>query len=502
MRILPRQFHLRLSAVLWLLIALFAAMQILVLLYVFYRTSDDWEQRLQWDLAHHIAQELHPHLGPAPDIVRIKEILFRATLHNPKLQPYIIDRRGHIILSLISPRFIREHGIPVDGIEDFLQIKPSRSFPLYHADPQYPEAGRNRIFSAAKIHFAGKPAYLYIVLNSQRAENFLNGVKDYYLYMTSLWSSIIMTLAVGLIGSLLLYFATTRFRHIGTVVEKISAGELSERVPVRGADEIAQLAAGVNKMADEISRNIEQLKEKDRLRRELIANVSHDLSSPASAIISYLELLREDESALSTAKRREYLETAFASAKSLSGLIRDLFELAKIEAREKVPSIEPFPAIDVVTEEVLPRLFPLAKEHRVELRAEYPETLPLAAGDETLIARVLVNLTENAIRYSGAGSQVTISLQEAPDGIAIEVRDTGQGIAEEDLNRIFEPFYRGRSSAGRALPGTGLGLAIVKRIIEAHGQNLTVASKPGAGTSFRFSLPIYQPPSPAAHSRA
>ncbi len=150
MRILPRQFHLRLSAVLWLLIALFAAMQSIMLLYVFYRTSDDWEQRLQWDLAHHLAQELHPYLGPAPDIVRIKEILFRATLHNPKLQPYILDRRGHIILSLISPRFIREHGISVDGIEDFLRLKPSRSFPLYHADPQYPASDYFKIETAGK----------------------------------------------------------------------------------------------------------------------------------------------------------------------------------------------------------------------------------------------------------------------------------------------------------------------------------------------------------------
>jgi signal transduction histidine kinase len=225
------------------------------------------------------------------------------------------------------------------------------------------------------------------------------------------------------------------------------------------------------------------------LRRELIANVSHDLRSPLASLRGYLDTLLLKEATLSIAERRAYLEIALRQAEHLQLLISELFELARLDFQGY--RIEPEPVqIGELARDVTQKFHLAARNQQVALRTEIDSEGGLVLADIGLIERTLTNLLENALAHTPAGGSIVLSVGASNTRVVVRVSDTGAGIAAADLPRIFERFYRVDKARSRNAKGSGLGLAIVKRILELHGSEIRVDSVVDRGTTFWFELPL------------
>ncbi len=238
----------------------------------------------------------------------------------------------------------------------------------------------------------------------------------------------------------------------------------------------------------------------DRSRRELIVNVSHELRTPIASIRGHIESLlmeREEEeggNAPDLAESRDYLTIVHREVERLSTLVEDLLSLARMDSDELHLDVVPIVAGEVV-EEVYGTMAPLArKERQVTLIRKVAPGLPLMLADRQRLVQVLLNLVRNAITSTPQGGIVSITVERADDdSLALVVADTGIGIANEDLERVFERFYRTDASRARTSGGFGLGLAIVRDLVKAMGGSITVESKVGEGSCFRVLLPIAAP---------
>ncbi len=254
-------------------------------------------------------------------------------------------------------------------------------------------------------------------------------------------------------------------------------------------DEIDRLGHAFQQMAQRINEQLHSLQRIDAQRRELLANVSHDLRTPLASMRGYLETLLLKEGTLTPQEHRNYLQVAARQAERLGKLIADLFELTKLDAREVTLNAEPFPITELVQDVV--QKFSLSSVQRgVRVESEFSESMLQVHADISLIERVLENLIENALRHTGQGGVVRVAVEPADGRIKLRVSDTGSGIAPADLPNIFERFYQVDRNMGSSPGGAGLGLAIAKRVVALHGSDIKVESELGRGTSFYFDLPV------------
>ena len=305
------------------------------------------------------------------------------------------------------------------------------------------------------------------------------------------------------LGSALAGAITARVRALHRGARAVASGDLTARVEVRGSDEIAGLAREFNRMAAQLASAAAERERQEAARRDLIAAVSHDLRTPLASLRAMLEAMAdglvEDE-----ATRARYVATMRGQVALLSSLIDDLFELSQIEAGALRLDLQRVAPGDVVSD-VIEALRPQAAERGVELRADVAPGLPAVHAAAQRIERVLANLVTNAIQHTPAGGSVGLAVYAAPPraasgeaapgqqpSVVFEVRDSGEGIAPEDLPHVFERFYRGEKSRSRGTGGAGLGLAIAKGIVEAHGGRIWIESAPGQGTKVCFTLPAAQ----------
>jgi len=227
-------------------------------------------------------------------------------------------------------------------------------------------------------------------------------------------------------------------------------------------------------------------KRMDSVRRDFVANVSHELRTPLASIKAMAEtiLLRAQEDPGVAA---EFAKKVVEEAERLTALSDDLLDLARIEAGRRPIRSERF-ALAEVGERVASEFGPKAQDKRIELRMEMPGDLEIDA-DRDAVYQIFANLVDNAVKYTPAGGQVTVSASEENGQVAVQVADTGVGIPKSDLPRIFERFYRADKARSRQSGGTGLGLSIVKHLVEAHGGTVSVESAPNRGSTFTFTLP-------------
>ena len=230
--------------------------------------------------------------------------------------------------------------------------------------------------------------------------------------------------------------------------------------------------------------DVTELRRLEGVRREFVANVSHELRTPLTAIRGYAETLQGD---LSPEQRRQFLDVILRHADRLTVLIEELLELSRIEGGMRELSLEPIDVAATVRgllQDLKPRLD--ARELRADVLATQT---PRARADRRALEQVLLNLLDNAIKYSDPGGAIEIAVSGSKSGVRIEVSDTGIGIPEEDRKRIFERFYRVDKARSRDLGGTGLGLAIVKHLVQAQEGEVFVAARAGPGTTFSVHLP-------------
>ena len=265
----------------------------------------------------------------------------------------------------------------------------------------------------------------------------------------------------------------------------VAAGDLSVRVPVRYHGEAQELAAAFNAMTEELARA-------DKLRRNLTADVAHELRTPLSIIRGKLEGVLDGVYPATP----EHLEPVLEETRLLTQLVEDLRLLALVEAGELALEKRAMDVSDLLRDAQV-NFGPQASDRGVTLALDVPAELPKVMADWRRIAQVLSNLLTNALRHTPEGGRVSLSATvtrspaEREEGmVEVTVADTGTGIPPEDLPYIFERFWRGEKSRSRAGGGSGLGLTIARQLVEMHGGAISVASTPGQGSEFRFTLPV------------
>lgn len=284
----------------------------------------------------------------------------------------------------------------------------------------------------------------------------------------------------GLLGGLLAQAVTRPVRALTGAAQAVAGGQLDAQVPETSRDELGQLSRAFNEMT-------RRLQEARRVQTDFVANVSHELRTPLTSIKGMVETLR-DGAADDVEVRDRFLATVESETDRLIRLVNDLLLLSRLDAGALALHRRPVDLFELV-QVAVERLAPQARARGVTVRAECDEAVPFVPADPDRLAQVLVNLLDNAIKYSPADGVVTVRVRQAGPDLQVEVRDQGPGIPEADLARIGERFYRADKARTRAEGGSGLGLSIARALVEAHGGELRLESTEGTGTVVTFTLP-------------
>ncbi len=274
--------------------------------------------------------------------------------------------------------------------------------------------------------------------------------------------------------------------EIAIVAEQIREGNFEKRIPIRSSDEMGKLAENLNSMVDKLNEDITMLKKLERIRSEFLGNVSHELRTPIFAVEGLLETLLNgaiDDPTVS----KDFVERALRNARRLNALLGDLIEISHIQSGEMKMNYEMF-SINEFFVQILSDLESLAEQKNITVMLNNPISSLSVYGDKERLKQVMVNLIDNAIKYTQRGGKVIVTATSEQGGVKISVKDTGIGIATEHHSRIFERFYRVDKERSRESGGTGLGLAIVKHIVEAHESKMEIQSQVGRGSEFSFRL--------------
>jgi signal transduction histidine kinase len=322
--------------------------------------------------------------------------------------------------------------------------------------------------------------------------------------------SIIVLLAM--VGVVIVGAALSRaiLRQVSALLEAnraIGRGDLTARVPVESGDELGEFARGVNQMAEQLQGSYETLEirvaqrteEVQRLlreRTEFFASLSHELRTPLAVILGEVKLMHDDGDAMPNWVR-EAAERLGQSAEQLLSLVNEVLELARGETgRLEIRTSE----VDVpqVVDEMRSTIKGLARTGDVDVNVKLPPGLPKVRADRVRLREVLVNLVDNAVKYTPQGGRVELSAAAHNGSVEISVADNGVGIPRESIPLLFEPFYRVPGvTTQRGQAASGLGLALAKRLVEAQGGIIRVKSKPGTGSEFSFTVPLYTKKVPA-----
>jgi len=481
------RLHTRLTLAFGVLLAVLAIALAIWIADIAERYRAEVSQRLNAGIAMYVTGELALLDESGINRAAVDELARRVMTVNPSADVYLLAPDGRVIASLKPEERITQPVVDLGPVRRFLDDENNR--PLFGDDPT--DTGRQEVFSVAPVLRDGRVlGYLYVVLGSERFESVVAAVRGSYSLKLGLLAGGAVLIATFLTGGVLFAVLTLPLRRLARRMLDWTSRTLDTpgRAGAQAAtDEIAALETQFETMAKRIESQIGELKAADTLRRELVANVSHDLRTPLASLRGYLETVLLTDGALQAGTRREYLEIARRHAQHLERLIAALFELSKLESGAIVPVLEPFSMAELLHDIAL-RFRLRAEQLGVELITDIEANASLALGDLALVERVLENLLDNALRHTSQGGRVSLELRGARDHLRVAVVDTGSGVAPQDLPHLFDRHYRGgeRRESGRG----GLGLAIVRRIVELHGESVTLRSTPGIGTSVEFGIPV------------
>lgn len=484
--------YIKLVLVLFLLFLGIGAVFLFVAMYTAPMYQQEVSQQLNHDLARYIVKE---HVLIEDGQVQqnnLAELFQNVMIINPSLELYLLDADGRVIGHSMAPDKVKQKQISLTPVNRFLERRDAGL--IMGDDPGH--ATRQNSFSVAPIDVDNqRQGYIYAILGSEKI-NRISDVLQRSLIMR--WSAASIAVALGfafVAGLLLFFFLMRKLRVLSSAMQTFKDTQLQVNEVVvepddATLDEIERMTVTFQKMAQRIEEQMQHLQEVESTRREMVANISHDLRTPLASLSGFLETLQLKPAELSEENKQAYLRIAYENAQRLTRLVEELFELAKLDANELQPSVESFSLAELAFD-VSHKFHLRAREQNIEFNVVVGEQVPDVSADVGMIERVLDNLIDNSFKHTpGRGH---ISLQVAPRDCSVEiaVSDTGYGIAAEELPYVLKRFYKKTSNTGTsdADSGLGLGLAIASRIVEMHGGHLSVDSVLHQGTTFRFSLP-------------
>jgi len=483
-----KYLYLKISAILLGLLVILGFIFVCLMGFFAKEYLQETNQMLYGDIANQMTKEVKPLVDGKVDTLEVQKIMNSMMVINPSIEVYLLDTQGEIITYVAPSKRVKSESVDLQPLKKFIEAKDFTF--IKGDDPRFP--GDPKVFSAAPIMENDQlQGYLYIILASQKQASAISYLVNCYIPQlgVSLFSGALV--AALILGLLAIWFLTKNLRRYIETVTKFKEGDLSVRVCKNAKGDFPVLGDTFNEMADTIVANIAELKSVENLRRELIANVSHDLRTPLAIMQGYVETLMIKDGKLDANSRKKYLNIILNSSEKLSELITQLFEYAKLEARQMELKKEPFQMTDLV-QDAFSKYQVLAEDKEITVQVEYEENLPIVFADVSLVERVIQNLMDNAIKFTPKGGVITIGLEELRNGVEIKVADTGPGIPAEEQAFIFDRYRKTKTSmTSSGNNGAGLGLAIVKKILELHDATIAVHSKLNEGTAFTFALPTY-----------
>lgn len=487
-----KSLYSKLAAVLTSLFILMGLAIIVVTLFSTEMYNQEVNQRLNSDLARHIVAEKLLLQDNRVNQEALEDIFHMLMVINPSIEIYLLDTEGRILSFSAAPGKVKAQLVDMVPVRDLLS--GDEAMPVLGDDPRNP--GRQKVFTVARIPEQGPlQGYLYVILGGETYDSAVQKLRASYILQLSTWM-IFASLFFALIAGLVLFASLTgRLRLLANAVDSFRRGTPRQQIqfppPKHGqtADEIDRLGSTFTEMAVRIENQMAQLQKADSMRRELIANVSHDLRTPLANLQGYIETLFLKEDSLSRQDRRNYLETAIRHCERLSKLVSELLELAKLDSFDMRVEREHFNLSELV-QDVVQKFQLRADEKQIMLSANIEKNLPFVSADIGLVERVLENLIENAIHNTPRGGAVRLVLTPDNENIEIQISDTGRGIPAEELAHIFNRYYQLDTRRKSTSAHFGLGLAITKKILELHNRSIDVTSALGSGTTFTFKLPV------------
>ncbi|MFC4275081.1 sensor histidine kinase [Achromobacter aloeverae] len=451
-------------------------------------------QRLSMGLAQHIADtsQLMDAAGLRREAVR--ELFDKLMAVNPNVEVYLVAPDGRIVGDATPRGHMLRDRIDIEPVRRLLAGDP---LPIYGDDPRS-LAGR-KVFNAAPLRVDGQPhGYVYVVLQSEARDMLAADVAVSSVLGTTLWAIALVALLCLLAGLAAFNLITRPLRRLTATLRDFDGDDAAVasalaspagQAAAGSRDEIAILEQTFHQMAARMAEQWRELTRQDQQRRELVANISHDLRTPLTSLHGYLETLLLKEQALSPEERRRYLEVALDQSRKVGRLAQALFELARLESGLIQPDTEAFSLPELI-QDVFQKFELQAEARRVRLTARLDQDLPMVRADLGMIERVLTNLLDNALRHSPAGGGVEVAVRRSGARVEVRVADQGPGVAEA----LRETLFTRASVWSHAGPERGgLGLLTVRRILQLHGDDIVLAQQQGAGATFVFGLPVDLP---------
>tara|TARA_B110000495_G_C23041706_1_gene625320 strand:+ start:2332 stop:3813 length:1482 start_codon:yes stop_codon:yes gene_type:complete len=454
-------------------------------------TRYESEQHLHLSLAANLARDNPLLQEGAYDHQALKNLFHTLMVLGPAFEFYFVDANGVILTHSISPTLIKRDRIDLTPLIQLTQNKVS--LPIYGDDPQHLD--RKKIFSAAPVFNGSKlSGYLYVIVAGERYEsayNRLESARQAELSMVLLVGALLF-LFIVMLG--IFYYFTRPLRRLNCDIQQLKAVgfdksqlNLAPWMP-NSSNEVHQLGSAFEEMVNQINAQLSLLQQSDVQRRELLADISHDLRTPLSSLQGYLEMIAHKGEKLTTQEREKYINTVLKNTLQLKLLIDQIFELAHLEGGQVSLNFEAFNLAELLYD-VVAKFTLAASEKNIEILVEPKCSYTQVHSDIAKLERVISNLLENAIRHTGENGKIVFAIEEFDSNqCRLSITDNGTGIKAEELSYIFDTRYRASNAIQDKNKHTGLGLAITKKLLELLKSDIKVQSTLGAGSSFYFNL--------------
>lgn len=456
-----------------------------------YKARYESEQHLHLSLAANLARD-NPLLQQGVyDHKALKNLFHTLMVLGPAFEFYFLDPKGNILTHSIAPSLIKRHHVDIEPLIQLTQN--TASLPIYGDDPQHDV--RRKVFSAAPV-FNGSElqGYLYVIVAGERYESAFNRLKSNRtteLSMVILGAAILFLFIVML--GLFAYF-TRPLRRLSVDIQALkAAGFDKNKVNLshwmnNSNNEVHQLGRVFEQMVEQINQQLTQLEQSDVQRRELLADISHDLRTPLSSLQGYIETLSMKGDDIQPVQRQQYIDTVLKNSFQLKKLIDQIFELAHLEGGQVSLNLETFNLAELLYD-VMAKFNLTAQKKHITLSIEPEISCVLVQSDIGKLERIVSNLVDNAIRHTAEGGKIIIEIQDSEQSVCkVNVVDNGTGIKAEELSYIFDTRYRASNATQGPEKHTGLGLAITKKLLEILNTDIKVKSQLGEGSTFSFNL--------------
>ncbi len=448
------------------------------------------EQKLHLQLAKHLAHDNPLLQDGVYDKAALENLFHTLMLLGPAFEFYFVDPAGNILTYSADSHKIKRKNIDLSPLVELI-ANPNLA-PIYGDDPR--SLTRKKIFSAAPIYRGENlQGYLYVIIGGEIYDSIFSQLQaDEQLQQHSAFLIGGLLLLLLILLTIFRYF-TAPIKRLVNEMQILKANKFDQNKVQLSlwknaeSNEVHLLGKTFTEMVEQINQQFYQLTENDRIRRELLTHLSHDLRTPLAAMQGYIEILTLKDDQLATHERHQYLQTVQRNASQLKHLIDQIFELAHLEDGQVTVNLETF-SIGELLHDIMAKFSLKAANKNISLSLQPQQCKFIVYSDIAKLERIISNLLDNAIRHTPKEGKISIEISQGDNKTTVAIRDTGTGISKEDIAYIFDPRYRASNAKNDNTPHSGLGLAISQKLSAILHSELYVDSKLGEGSCFSFSL--------------